>query len=120
MNRFAVKKISFRSYIKLTFLCSTTFPLIIGIFSFIVVLCGGPVAINGSVVPYPTSILYGGLVALLVPVGWGVVFCVFAVFMFLPFRLVMHLLKGVRIFALIEKTDEVVSKNTNQSEELND
>jgi len=32
----------------------------------------------------------------------------------------MHLLKGVRIFALIEKTDEVVSKNTNQSEELND
>ena len=110
MKKIILKKISFGSYMKLTFICSIALPLVMSVIAFIGVLFGGSVAVNEGLIPYPMSILYGGAIALLFPVVWGLAFCLFAIFMFLPFRLVVYLFKGIRIKAFIEISDDEDNK----------
>ena len=115
MKKIVLRRISFGSYMKLVFMCAISFPLLIGFIAFIGVLFGAPVLIDGVSVQYPMSILYGGGIALFLPIGWGLVFCLFALIMFLPFRLVIHLFKGVRVNAIIEVDGEDVCKSQSVS-----
>jgi len=89
---------------KVILIWGLSLPVLMCTIGFIGVLLnlGGVEWFDMGVIPYPRSLLYGGAMALFIPAGWAVVFCCFGLVMFLPFRLSLRLLKGIRIEALIE------------------
>ena len=91
---------------KLTFICATALPSMISIVIFIMIMFGSPVKVYENLISYPLSILYGVAISILIPVGYGLFFCIIALVLFLPFQLVIRLFKGIRIKAWIETVDD--------------
>ena len=105
MKIITIKKIGFGSYVKLLAISGLSLGLSAGLFSLIMGFFGRPVSLNLFGAQY-TGITAAYLGVLAYPVMMGVVFTLFALLAYLPFKGLLALSKGLKL--RLEVLDEAV------------
>ena len=104
MEKIIVRRLRFGSYVKLFLLGGLSLGAFVGLVMFIIALFGGPV--NAYIGSYQFSGIGAGAFSLiLAPAACGIIAAVFAAMMYLPFTLIIRLLKGIELTAEIGHTN---------------
>jgi len=105
MTKIALHRLSFGSYVKLFFLSGIGLGAVFGILILIIGLVGGQVDVHIGNNNF--SGIEGGVLGFIAsPIAFGCVFAWFSVLMYLPFKLILKIFKGIKLTILLEDTYE--------------
>ena len=116
MEKQVLQKIGFGSFIKLFTLISLALGIFLGILALIVGLLGGSVtATLGSTVYH--GAIAGFLNLFIFPLGFTMVFCLFSIFTYPIFILILKIRKGITLNVLISPVNLKINNKAENEED---
>ena len=115
MDQVTIRNVKFGSFFKVSVLISLSFGIIFGLIIFIIGLFGGPVQANIGAAKL-TGIAGGVASLILGPFIFSIFGMLIGIFTFLPFKLILKVLKRITIYGKFEGVETITNTATIEDE----